>query len=147
MQARRPIPRFGPITWLDPAGNNNYNGLSARFEHRFGVAGLYFLNSFTWSKALGDSEQALETPPGYYVANPQNIRNLEAEYGPSSFDVKLNNVTSVVYQLPFGKGRSSAGHGIRFVDAVLGDGSSTPSIRRIPDPIDVILRSRPPRTT
>ena len=26
-------------------------------------AGLYFLNSFTWSKALGDSEQALEYAP------------------------------------------------------------------------------------
>ncbi len=119
VQARRPIPSFGPITWLDPAGNNNYNGLSARLEHRFG-AGLYFLNSFTWSKALGDSEQALESYAGYYVANPQNIRNLAAERGPTSFDVKFINVTSVVYELPFGKGRKfgSAMHPV--VDALLG---------------------------
>ena len=27
---RVPIPTFGPITWLDPAGNNHYNGLSVR---------------------------------------------------------------------------------------------------------------------
>ena len=40
VQARRPIPDFGAITWLDPAGNNNYNGLSARFEHRFGWRSL-----------------------------------------------------------------------------------------------------------
>ncbi len=104
VQARRPIQSFGPITWLDPAGDNDYNGLSVRVEHRFG-GGLYFLNSFTWSKALGDSEQALEYYAGYYEANPQNIRNLAAERGPSSFDVKLINVSSVVYQLPFGKGR------------------------------------------
>ena len=39
------------------------------------------------------------------MANPQNIHNLAAERGPSSFDVTLINVTSVVYQLPFGKGR------------------------------------------
>ena len=104
VQARRPIPTFGPITWVDPVGNNNYNGLSARVEHRF-ADGLYFLNSFTWGRALGDSEQALEYYAGYFEANPQNIHNLTAEYGPSSFDVKLNNVTSVVYQLPFGKGR------------------------------------------
>ncbi len=63
------------------------------------------MNSFTWSKALGDSEQALEYFAGYYEANPQNIRNLSNERGPTSFDVKLLNVTSVVYQLPFGKGR------------------------------------------
>ena len=104
VQARRPIPTYGPITWLDGAGDNDYNGMAVRFEHRFSN-GLYVLNSFTWSKALGDSEQALEYYAGYYQANPQNIHNLGAEKGPSSFDVKLLNVTSVVYQLPFGKGR------------------------------------------
>jgi hypothetical protein len=119
VQARRPIPTFGPITWLDPAGDNDYNGLSARFEHRF-AAGLYFLNSFTWSKALGDSEQALEYYAGYYEANPQNIRDLQAERGPSSFDVKLLNVTSVVYELPFGKGRKYGGSMNPAFDAVMG---------------------------
>jgi hypothetical protein len=119
VQARRPIPSFGPITWLAPVGNNNYNGLSARLEHRFS-AGLYFLNSFTWGKALGNSEQALEYYAGYFEANPQNIHNLPAEYGPSSFDVKLNNVTSVVYDLPFGRGRRFASSLHPVLDAVVG---------------------------
>ena len=57
LTARVPIPTFGAITWVDPAGNNGYNGLSVRFEHRFS-RGLYVLNSFTWSHAIGDSEQA-----------------------------------------------------------------------------------------
>lgn len=107
VQARRPDQQFGAITWVDPAGSNNYNGMSARFEHR-SSNGLYFLNSFTWSKALGDSEQALEVFPGYTVANAQNIRNLSGEYGPSSFDVQLMNTTTMVYELPFGKGRKYA---------------------------------------
>ena len=119
VQARRPIQNFGAITWLDPAGDNDYNGLSARLEHRFG-GGLYFLNSFTWSKALGDSEQALEYYPGYYEANPQNIRNLADERGPSSFDVEFMNVTSVVYQLPFGKGRKYGSTMNPLFDAVAG---------------------------
>jgi hypothetical protein len=119
VQARRPIPTFGPITWLDPVGNNNYNGFSARLEHRFS-GGLYFLNSFTWGKALGDSEQALEYYAGYFQANPQNIHNLRAEYGPSSFDVTLNNVTSVVYELPFGRGRKFASSLNPVLDAVVG---------------------------
>jgi hypothetical protein len=119
VQARRPDQSFGPITWLTPQGDNDYNGFSARVEHRFGH-GLYLLNSFTWSKALGDSEQALEYYAGYYEANPQNVRNLTAERGPSSFDVKLINVTSVVWQVPFGKGRTF-GAGINSVlDAALG---------------------------
>jgi hypothetical protein len=119
VQARRPISSFGAITWLDPAGDNDYNGLSVRLEHRFG-GGLYFLNSFTWSKALGDSEQALEYFAGYVEANPQNIRNLAAERGPSSFDVKFMNTTSVVYRLPFGRGRKYGASMNPVFDAIAG---------------------------
>jgi hypothetical protein len=119
VQARRPIPTFGPISWVDPAGQESYNGLSARLEHRFSH-GLYFLNSFTWSKALGNSEQALESFPGFDVANPQNIRNLAAERGPSSFDVTVMNVTSAVYELPFGKGKRFGGNWHPVLDAIAG---------------------------
>ena len=119
VQARRPNQSFGALTWVDPAGNNNYNGLSARVEHRYS-AGLYFLNSFTWGKALGDSEQALEYYSNLTGANPQNIRNLAAERGPSSYDVKFINVTSVLYQLPFGKGRKYMSRVNPILDAVLG---------------------------
>jgi len=119
VQARRPIPSYGPITWVDPAGDNHYDGLSARLEHRLG-SGLYLLNSFTWGHAMGDSEQALEYYAGYFEANPQNIHNLAAEKGPSSFDVKFNNVTSLVYQIPFGKGRHYGASMNSFLDAVAG---------------------------
>ena len=119
VQARRPIQSFGPITWVDPVGTSDYHGLSARLEHRFS-SGLYFVNSFTWSKALGNSEQELEAYPGYTVANPQNIRNLAAERGPSSYDVKFINITSAVYELPFGKGRTFAGSANHLVDGLIG---------------------------
>lgn len=104
IQARRPISTFGAITWFDPAGSSKYNGLSMRLERRQS-GGLYLLNSFTWAKGTGNSEQQLETHPGVTVANPQNIRNLDAEWGPSSYDVKFVNVTSFVYDLPFGAGK------------------------------------------
>jgi hypothetical protein len=119
VQARRPDQAFGPITFVDPVGSNNYNGLSVRLEHRFGY-GLYFLNAFTWSKALGDSEQALEYYAGYYAANPENIHNLANEYGPVSFDVKFNNVVSLVYQLPLGKGRTYLANANPLMDAIAG---------------------------
>jgi hypothetical protein len=45
---------------------------------------------------------------------------LAAERGPSSYDVKLNNVTSIVYELPFGKGRLHAGNVNGLVDAIIG---------------------------
>jgi hypothetical protein len=120
VQARRPDQAFGGITWVDPAGNTSYNGLSLRVERRYS-AGLYLLNSFTWSKAMGDTEQALENVgTNNNVANPQNIRNLALEHGPSSYDQKLVNVTSVVYSLPFGKGQKYGSHWNAVADAALG---------------------------
>jgi hypothetical protein len=119
VQARRPDQSFGAITWVDPVGQNNYNGFSARFEHSFSQ-GLYVLNSFTWGKAMGDSEQALEYYSTTTGANPQNIQNLPIEYGPSSYDVKLLNVSSVVYDLPAGRGRQYIGSMNPVLDGVLG---------------------------
>ena len=115
-----PIPTFGPITWVDPAGNNHYNGLSVRVEHRFArravLPELLHLGQGAW--AIPNRRSNIT--PGYVEANPQNIHDLAAERGPSSFDVKLNNVTSVVYQLPFGKGRKFGSHMNPVLDAVLG---------------------------
>ena len=141
---RRPIPTFGPITWVDPAGNNNYEGMSARIEHRF-THGLYFLNSFSWGHAMGDSEQALEYfPTPGFGANPQNIHNLHAEYGPTSFDVKLNNVTSIVYQLPFGKGRMIGSNWNPVLDAVAGGWElSGINTARTGQPFDVAYYTTP----
>jgi hypothetical protein len=119
IQPRRPNQKYGAITWVDPAGIQTYNALSAKFERRFSK-GLFFLNSFTWSKSLGNTEQALEYGSGYYAANPQNIYDLKHERGPSSLDVSFNNVTTVIYQLPFGKGRKFGGSWNSVIDAALG---------------------------
>lgn len=123
IQPRRPLQNFGAITWVNPAGIGVYDALSAKFEHRFS-SGLYLLNSFTWSKALGDSEQPLESN-GAYAANPQNIRNLASERGPSSYDVEFVNSSSLVYQLPVGKGRQFGSNWNSVVDAFLGGWETT----------------------
>jgi hypothetical protein len=69
---------------------------------------------------MGDSEQALEYYSTLTGANPQNIHNLAAERGPSSYDAKLVNVTSVVYDLPFGRGRQHLGNINRALDLAIG---------------------------
>jgi hypothetical protein len=99
---------------VNPAGQTLYHGLSVRTERRTG-AGLYLLNSFTWSKALGNSEQALEAN-----ATVQNIRDLRNERGPTSYDSTIINVTTFIYQLPFGKGRRYGSGWGGVLDAVAG---------------------------
>src|SRR5262249_7425131 len=95
------------------------NGFSARLERRYS-GGFYFLDSFTWGKAIGTSEQALESYAGDYVANPQNIHDLANEKSPTSFDVKLNNVESLGYQPPGGRNRRFGSTAGRALDAIVG---------------------------
>jgi hypothetical protein len=103
LQARRPIQSFSDITYAFPGGWSNYNALQLRFERRY-MAGLYLLNSFTWSKALDNGAGALEGPNGNASA-PQDLRNLASEKGPSAYDQTLTNVTSAVWEFPLGRGR------------------------------------------
>ena len=79
------------------------------------VAGLTLLNSFTWEHALDNACASLEgnTP------SPQDGNNIEADYGQSDYNLPIANVTSLVYDLPFGHGRTF-GNAQSGVDAVLG---------------------------
>jgi hypothetical protein len=118
LAARRPLQGFGAITWFNPAGFSNYNALQVKVEKRFGH-GLQFLNSFVWGKAIDNSGQSLDTNGGN-DASPQDVRNLAAEKGLSNYDQKLTNVTSVVYQLPVGRGRTFGSRLHPAIDAAVG---------------------------
>lgn len=118
LAARRPIQGYGAITWFDPAGFSNYNALQMKLEKRFS-GGLSFLNSFVWGKAIDNSSQSLDANGGN-DASPQDVRNMAAEKGLSNYDQKFTNVTSVVYQLPFGRGQRYGAQMHRVIDAVLG---------------------------
>jgi len=79
---------------------SNYNALQIRYEQRF-TAGLTLLNSFTWSHSLDNASASLEgnTP------SPQNAFNIAADYAQSDYNLPVANVTSLVYELPFGRGK------------------------------------------
>jgi hypothetical protein len=102
IDARRPIPGFTTIEQAFSAGFGSYHALQTKLEKRF-ASGLYFLNSFTWSKAIDNAPGHLEN---YNGDNSRvNIRNRQNDRGLSSYDQPLNNTTSILYELPFGKGR------------------------------------------
>ena len=46
--------------------------------------------------------------PNGNFPSPQDFYNLEADYGTSAYDQPLNNTTSVVWELPFGRGKPLA---------------------------------------
>ncbi len=103
LQARRPIQGFGTISAVLPEGFSNYNALQIKLERRFSQ-GLYFLNSFTWSKAIDNASQVLEEPNGN-TGTPQNVYDIASNKGIGAYDQPFNNTTSFVFEVPFGRGR------------------------------------------
>ncbi len=101
---RRPIQTFTTIEQTLPAGLLYYNALQTKFEHRTSQ-GLYVLNSFTWSRAEDNASGHLDTPDG--DNSRINLANPLGEIGPSGYNQPLNDILSVVYDLPYGKGRHS----------------------------------------
>jgi hypothetical protein len=61
------------------------------------------LNSFTWSKALDNASGALEMGNG--DRQSVNMLNFAASKGISGYDQPINNTTTVVWNVPFGRGR------------------------------------------
>ncbi len=81
--------------------------------------GLMMLNSFTWSKAKDNGAGSLEGPFGNFPA-PQDFYNLDADYGTSAYDQPLNNTTSVVWNVPVGRGRKYLTDAGALTEALLG---------------------------
>jgi len=118
VELRRPNQTFSSIAATLPYGISNYNGLQVRVEKRSNN-GFYFLNSFTWSKTIDIGSQAFDSNNGNGTS-VQDINNVNADRGISNYDRPINNITSIVYQLPFGRGRRYLSNTSRAVDYLLG---------------------------
>ena len=96
--SRRPVHNLSTFSWQANDANSNYTSLQMKLERAFS-GGLTLMNSFTWSKTLGIT--------GAYggLQPPSLVWNRRLSYGPVDFNVPLMNVTSWVYQLPFGRGK------------------------------------------
>lgn len=105
IQARRPIAGFQEIQAAFAGGKGDYRALQIKVERRYS-RGLYLLNSFTYSRARDNASGHLETQNG--DNSRVNYRNIDGDFGVSGYDQPLNNTTSVVWELPFGKGRKFA---------------------------------------
>ncbi len=104
IQARRPNQDFAAITVTWPGARANYHALQAKFEQRY-QNGLYLLSSFVYSKAIDTVGQALEAQGTGGRASPQSFFDIAAERAVSDFDQTLNSTTSLVWEVPVGRGR------------------------------------------
>ncbi|MFB3902135.1 MAG: carboxypeptidase regulatory-like domain-containing protein [Acidobacteriota bacterium] len=99
-------------------GNSNFHSLQARMEKRLSH-GLSFLTSYMWSKTIGDSNEGAST--GFTADyNPQNPRDFRAERGLADEHRAHRFVTSYVYELPFGTGKTYLADMHPVVNSILG---------------------------
>ena len=94
-----------------------YNGLQTKLEHHTGH-GLYLLNSFTWSHAIDNAEGHLEEVAG--DSGRINLANPRGDRGISGYNQPLNDSLSIVYDIPYGKGRMFGGNASPVMQEFLG---------------------------
>ncbi|MFB3920541.1 MAG: TonB-dependent receptor [Terriglobia bacterium] len=110
---RRPFFKFGlsqGIYDVCNCDNSNYNSLQAKLQKR-ASHGLDFLLTYTWSKAMTNSEG------GYNFSDNYNLRG---DHGPASWDHTHALTLMHTWELPFGKGRRWASNTSKVADAIVG---------------------------
>ncbi len=95
--SRRPYPNLSDSTGVAPWGNSNYNSLQTTFERRLGS--YRFSGAWTWAHSIDDTSGESSNSP------IQNSRNLAAQRGDSTFDVRHKLTVGGTYELPFGRGK------------------------------------------
>jgi len=118
IQTRVPYANFVPqlATYLND-NQSSYNALTMKLEHRFSQ-GLQVLTAFTWSKTL-DEISEIQTQGGNVKNTPQYAYRKDLERGLASYDQTRRFITSLLYELPFGKGKQWLNSG-NVVNAMLG---------------------------
>jgi hypothetical protein len=113
-----PYPQYtGVNAFRKPQANSIYHSFTLSAEHRYSH-GIVALVSFTGGKLIDDASQVVTFLGA--AGNKQDFYCRKCEKSVSAQDVSKRLVTSVNYELPFGKGKTYFNSMPRAVDFVLG---------------------------
>src|SRR6266478_4124643 len=84
--------------------SSNYNALQAKLDRRFS-GGFLMTTAYTYSKALGYVNEGSNTINSTVGGLQNYIGSIRSNYAPLAFDRRHTIVHSVIYELPFGKGK------------------------------------------
>ena len=111
----RPYPNFGQVDWRGNMNNSNYNGLSLSLKRSFS-RGLLLSANYMWSHEIDDGSNGSGDGDSLVA---QNVACQACERADGIWDVRNVFNANLVYQLPFGVGKSYLNQpGI--VNAILG---------------------------
>jgi hypothetical protein len=84
--------------------SSNYNALQAKLDRKFS-GGFLMTTAYTYSKALGYVNEGSNTINSTVGGLQNYIGNIRGNYAPLAFDRRHTIVQSLIYELPFGKGK------------------------------------------
>ncbi len=119
-QPARPYPQYGNIFDIYDNGSATYNSLQMKLETKSSKHGLYALLGYTYAKSMdnGMSDGLGSNIGAMYYPLP-NLGKA-ADKSLSQIDLTHNFTASVLYDLPFGKGKRYGANWNGAADAVLG---------------------------
>ncbi len=109
-QLLRPYPQFTGVTYANQSYvRGRYDSMAVQFRKNTS-RGLNFLTAYTWSKNYDNAGGGAGNNLNGGNAGPQNVYDLDAEYGLSYLHSPHRWTNSITYELPFGKGRQFLGN-------------------------------------
>jgi len=99
-------------------GYSNYNAGNVKLERR--SSSLALVAVYTWAKSTDDKSAAAGVGGTNAFAGHMDEHNPRLDHGLSDFDVNHRFVTSLVYQLPFGRGKKFGSNINKAADLALG---------------------------
>jgi hypothetical protein len=117
----RPFPNWGTIQVRANGATAFYNAMELE-AHRTFRNGLTFDSSFTWAKNLADNQGPDVTNFAGENGGSRStyINDRHLDFGDVNGTRRRRWLTSVVYDLPIGRGKLLGSHWNRFVDGLLG---------------------------
>jgi carboxypeptidase family protein len=109
--SRQDFPEFSVIQTVSSNSYSSYNSGSLKLTRRLS-SGLSYLLSYTYSKSLDAGSGISPQNGAAVVRQAANGWCAPCEYGLSDFDTRHRFVASVLYELPFGKGKPMFSNGL-----------------------------------
>jgi len=117
----RLFPNWGRINTRATGANESYNSMEAEATHRL-QHGLEYHSGFTWAKALSDDQGPANEGFGGEGGGQRatSILDRHVDYGNVFGTRRLRWNTTVLYDLPFGRGKEFGSALPRVADMILG---------------------------
>jgi hypothetical protein len=117
-------PNFNAILLLGDVGKTQYNSLQIKAETKTPKNGLYALVAYTYSKTydngLSDGLGSELSAPYFPLPGWQKL-----DWSLSQINLDQSFIASVIYDLPFGKGRTFGSNWSPVTNALIGDWQAT----------------------